>query len=155
MLERAVRRSCPAWLAQDWEEVVQTALLRLFEYARKRGEAGFTKAYVFRAGQNAVIDECRRRIVRNDHLEAESADFAASSAPDPERRAALSELGNSLRECLAKLIASRREVLTLCLLGWKNREISEHLSLGTKKVENLLYRARRDLEACLAERGVA
>jgi len=155
LLLRAVGNICPRWLANDREDLVQTALVRLMETGRTRpGALEFPKAYARRVAYTAVVDEIRRRRRRQEtplgELEA-TAPCLRSFRPDPEALSAGSELGEAIRECLRTLSASRREALTLWLLGHKNREISDLLGWDRKRTENLVTRARCDLRKQLVQ----
>jgi len=61
-LVRAVRRICPAWLADCADDLVQVALLKVMEVQRKsEGKAALSSFYLQRVARSALIDEIRRR----------------------------------------------------------------------------------------------
>lgn len=156
-LERAVRRTCPRWLAADTDDLVQAALLRVLEIRRKReGEAEFSAFYLRRAAHSAVVDEIRRRRRRGEvPLEAEEAGEPSwpNEEADPERRSQSRELGRAIGECLGGLIRPRRMAVTLHLQGHRIREVGDLLGWNAKKAENLIYRGLADLRSCLEEKG--
>lgn len=162
-LERAVRRTCPRWLAADADDLVQAALLRVLEIRRKReGEAEFSAFYLRRAAHSAVVDEIRRRRRRAEvPLEAEETGepswplgaSGSSGEADPERLSQSRELGRAITECLGRLIRPRRLAVTLHLQGHRIREVGDLLGWDAKKAENLIYRGLADLRDCLEDKG--
>lgn len=158
-LVKAVGRICPPWLANEREDIVQNALSKLMDTAaRAEAELEFSKTYLRRVAYTHVVDEIRRRRRRNESpLEAvaETASVLASPVPDPEAASAGSELGRAIRECLAEMVAPRRNAVCLWLLGYSHREIARRMGWNTKRAENLVTRGRSNLREGLASRGFA
>ena len=156
-LERAVVRVCPAWLANDREDLVQIALTKLMENAiRDRTELAFSPTYLRKVAYTHVVDEIRKRRRRKESsLEAvdDAVSVLTSPRPDPEASSAGSELGGAIRECLAELSAPRRRAVTLWLLGCSHREIGRRMGWNRKRAENLVTRGRDNLRESLASRG--
>ena len=139
-LGQAVASVCPAWLANDREDLVQIALTKLMENAiRDRTELEFSKTYLRKVAYSHVVDD--------------AVSVLASPRPDPEASSAGSELGVAIRECLAELSPPRRRAVTLWLLGCSHREIGQRMGWNRKRAENLVTRGRDDLREGLASRG--
>jgi RNA polymerase sigma-70 factor (ECF subfamily) len=158
-LVRAVERTCPRWLAADSDDLVQTALLRVMEIARRReGEAEFSSFYLRRAAYSVVVDEIRRRRRRGEvslEPEAEGEEPARPSRePDPEKVSASRELGRAISDCLGHLVRPRRIATTLHLQGHRIREVGDLMGWTEKKAENLIYRGLADLRNCLKSQGI-
>jgi RNA polymerase sigma-70 factor (ECF subfamily) len=159
-LARAVRRICPAWLADRSDDLVQVALMRLLEIQnRSEGNAEFSTFYLQRVARSALIDEIRRRRRRQevalDEAMVESYPSARALEPDPERAAAGRELGSAIRGCIGHLIRPRQVTVTLHLLGHSVPEAARLLGWSVKRVENLVYRGLADLRGCLELAGIA
>ena len=158
-LKRAVAQTCPRWMADRSEDIIQVALMRVVEIYRKReGNAEFSSFYLRKAAYSAVIDEIRRLRRRQEvPLEDESSEIRydpASDSPDPERATASREVGRAIQDCLGRLVTPRRLAVTLNLQGHSVPEVGRLMSWSTKKAENLVYRGMADLRGCLDGKGV-
>lgn len=158
-LTRAVRRICPAWLADCADDLVQVALLRVMEVQRKsEGKAALSSFYLQRVARSALIDEIRRRRRRQEvplDEAVESHPAARTADPDPESAAVSRELGRAIQGCLGRLIRPRQAAVTLHLLGHSVPEAARLLGWTVKKAENLVYRGLADLRGCLEQAGAA
>lgn len=155
-LVRAVTRTCPRWLAADADDLVQSALLKVLDLARRReGSPEFSSFYLRRTAHSAVVDEIRRRRRRREVPldEGPGMDDQPASAADPERLSSDSELGRAIRGCLETLIRPRKLAVTLHLQGHRIREVGELLGWNAKRAENLIYRGLDDLRGCLDRKG--
>lgn len=154
-LSVAVTRVCPPWLASQAEDIVQCALIRIASILeRGEGEVPLRSSYIWKAAYTATVDEIRRRRRRREvSLEAEVIE-RRSPDPDPERTLGASEIGDGLRDCLARLTDGRRRAVTLHLQGHSVPEASRILRWTLKRVENLVYRGLADLRRCLAGKGL-
>lgn len=160
-LVRAVSRICPAWLASRADDLVQVALLRVLEVRRKsEANSQISSSYLRKAAYSALIDEirrCRRR--REVALETEDGkiDPAAeprAAHPDPEQRCAGHEVGQAIRDCLARIVRPRRLAVALHLQGHSVPEVGKLMGWPAKKADNLVYRGLADLRECLGSKGV-
>lgn len=154
-LVRAVRRVCPRWLAADAEDLVQDALIRVWQAQQRAvdGAADTNASYLFRAAYSAVIDEIRRRRRRVATDErGDDALQSATSAGDMRRDIAI---GEGISQCLERQNDDRRRALTLHLLGHSIEATGKLLGIATKNAENLIYRGLRHLRECLGELGFA
>ncbi len=155
-LVRAVARACPRWLADRADDLVQNALLRVLDVrSRREEEPEFSALYLRKAAYSAVVDEIRRLRRRGEvPLDQDGVAEPSVEEPDPERRAAGSELGREVRACLSGLLAARRRAVTLHLLGHSVPEAARLLGVRAKQAENLVYRGLADLRRCLEGKGV-
>lgn len=153
-IARAVRRVCPAWLADQVDDLTQIATARVLD--RMRATAGtvvFTSGYLYRAAYTVLIDEIRRhRRMREEALDADAP--LISGTVDPERRTAARDIREALAGCLSKQLPWRRRAVVLYLQGHSFADIALLLECARKKAENLVYRGLGDLRACLEARGI-
>ena len=154
---RAVRKVCPTWLADESEDLVQEALVSLMRRERKSEEnESFSQSYLMRTAYSKVVDEIRRRRVRQE-VPMEEEEGEESPLPDPSlgphRELRRRQMGRAIQECLAELIRPRRLAVTLYLQGHRAKEAARLLGWETKRTENLIFRGRQDLQNCLEEKG--
>lgn len=161
LLLRAVRRQCPAWLAAEAEDIVQSALTRALDARRTRREAGgagedLPVGYLVRTAQNALIDEIRRKFRRAEVALDSAVDLAPARNRDgdPEHALRARAIDRGLRDCLGRLAGSRRAAVTLHLLGHSASEAVALLAQTRKSVEHLTYRGLADLRSCLEGKGL-
>jgi RNA polymerase sigma-70 factor (ECF subfamily) len=154
----AVARACPPWLANDAEDIAQAGFMQLVEKLKNgAGVRGFSSIYLSKAARGVVVDEVRRRYRRREfHTEErQSVEFARSNDPDPERESASREIGEALRDCIKRLLDSRRLPVTLYLRGCSVPEVGRRLHWTPKKTESLVFRGLKDLRLCLSRKGLA
>jgi len=151
-----VTRTCPRWLVDQAEDIVQTAMLGVLEHRRKSGGGHeVSSSYLMRAAHNALIDEVRRRF-RRAHVtqgDASGMETARATDPAPDARASSREIDRGIRGCLALLPRPRRLAVTLYLLGYTPREASVPLGWSARKTENLVYRGLEQMRRCLSHKG--
>jgi len=158
-LSQAARRVCPPWLALHVEDIVQTALLRVLEAARRKGEENpvLTSLYLERAAYSATVDEIRRHRRRQEEAmdEASLPEPAGASRPGPEAATESREIAQGINDCLGGLPGARKVAVTLNLQGHSTPEIAALLRWTTKVAENQVYRGLAALRRCLAAKGLA
>jgi len=159
-LLRAVRASCPRWLADSAEDITQQALVRLRSSLASRGEnfASVSPSYLKKTAYHAVVDVIRSQRQRRERErptdeEAQPMKSARSQAPDPERVLHGRRIGRAIQECLAGLVPPRRAAAYLHLQGHAIGETGEMLGWTKTKTVNLIYRGLGDLRRCLAGKG--
>ncbi len=156
-LLRAVRRTCPRWLADRAEDVVQSAMLRLLRHPGGENPALGNPSYVWRVAYTATVDEIRRARREPDQISEES-DVHDGEGAAPARGAgrgtASPALGEALRACLRRLHEARRHAVLLHFHGFALDESARLLGCDRKRLENLRYRGLSDLRRCLEEHGV-
>jgi RNA polymerase sigma-70 factor (ECF subfamily) len=152
----AVRRRCPAWLATEAEDIVQTVMMRILDQNRRSGgSVTFGASYLEKAAQRALIDVVRARFRRRETGLAEEED-GTMSVPDPRSPDAVDrlDLSEGLRACLSHLIEPRRIAVATRLLGHSVPDAARLLGWTTKKVEHLVGRGIGDLRDCLRRKGI-
>lgn len=157
ILETAVVRICPAWLAACRDDLVQAALIKVMRVRRRGEESGeLASSYLWRVAHSALVDEIRRRRRRReDPLDETVKNTEPTVAePDPERRALGAELGQAIRDCLQRMVRPRRLAVTLHLQGHTVPETATLLGWERKRAENLVYRGLKNLRDCLASMGL-
>lgn len=156
-LAAAVRRTCPSWLAERADDLVQTALVKLMDRAERSEEnREVSSSYLWKVAYSAVIDEIRRERRRR---EVPLEDVAAlrepvAREPDPEARVSARRVGEGILDCLRDMIEPRRLAVTLHLQGHTVPEIGQLLGWKAKRADNLVYRGLTDLRTCLEEKGM-
>jgi RNA polymerase sigma-70 factor (ECF subfamily) len=156
-VRRAVERSCPPYLASQAEDIAQEVLLQLHRNLLKiEGQGSYSSIYLLKAAHGATVDEIRRRCRRRERPGMEDKLMVrAWPAPDPEQESIGRSLGREIRDCLSRLIPSRRTAVTLHLLGCPIPEVARRLGCGEKSADNRVYRGMNDLRQCLAAKGLA
>lgn len=156
-LDKAVRKVCPAHLADRADDLVQTAMMRVMEKCRQAPDSQFNDTYLHRTAYHALVDEIRRLRRRGevgiDDEEGEPLPLAVDR-PDPEQRALGRQLGEAIAACLKRLVEARQRAVTLHLQGHSVPEAAKILDWSRKRVENLVYRGLADLRQCLELKGV-
>ena len=162
---KAVARLCPGWLANQRDDLVQAAVMRVMQIVSRRtaadiGDAGaedpkLAASYLYRVAHSALVDEIRRANRRQETaLDDSSIDRVAITFQDPERRAASREIGRSIQACLAAMHRDRRQAVALYLQGHSVPEAARLLDWPAKRTENLVYRGLAELRECLMAKGI-
>lgn len=139
----AVRRTCPASLAEQAEDIVQNVMVQLVASGRAgEGKPDLSPTYLAKAAYGVAVDEIRRRCRRReDHVEdPRGLNGFAGSTPGPEQAAASREVARGIQDCLEHLVRARRVAVTLYLEGCSVPESAGLLRWSEKKTENLVYR---------------
>jgi RNA polymerase sigma-70 factor (ECF subfamily) len=156
-LVRAVRSLCPRWLASRAEDLVQAALLRIFELRqRSEQERELSSFYLKRVAYSAMVDEIRRLERRRESpLETDDGEPLpfASESPGPERLREGREMGEGIRDCLQTLLRQRQLAVTLYLQDVSVVDAARILGWELKHTRNLVYRGLGDLRRCLTAKG--
>jgi RNA polymerase sigma-70 factor (family 1) len=129
-------------------DVVQETFIRVWQHRASLRPSESFLAYVFRISRNLVLDGAKYREVRR-RLENEIP-HASTSGDDPESATELSMLEEKLAEVVRELPPKCREVFILSRMeGMSHAEISKHLNLSPKTVENQITRALEFLRRSL------
>ena len=128
----------------DAEDVAQTVFIRLA--ASLNQNIGNAESYLYRAAINGALDLVRRR--KNELALDDAADSILSSPEtSPERLASSRELGEWLRNALAKLAPTAAEMFVLRYVeGRDNREIARILGTSRAVVAVRLHQTRAKLK---------
>ena len=156
-LERVAARICPAWLANQRDDIVQVAVMRVMQVASAspEGNLSLSSSYLWKAAHSAMVDEIRRlRRRKEEPLDGSGAGDVVVTAGGPEQTALGREVGEAIRGCVSGLVESRRIAVTLYLQGHSVPEAARLLEWAPKKVENLVYRGLSDLRRCLMAKGI-
>jgi RNA polymerase sigma-70 factor (ECF subfamily) len=138
--------------AAEAEDVVQDAMLRLWQYA-DRWQAGGSgvAAWLTRVTTNACLDRIRRRRFVSADAVPERADdglLADEAIEHDEARAAVAA-------CIEALPDRQRATIILTYYEeQQNKMAAEILAMQVKAFESLLFRARASLRACIEGKGV-
>lgn len=157
-IARTVRSLCPRWLVSRADDLVQTALLRIFELRRRSEQRqDLSSFYLKRVAYSALVDEIRRlERKRETPLEGDDGEPlpVTSPAPGPERIQAGRETGEGIRDCLGTLLHQRRLAVTLYLQEVSVVDAASMLGWDLKQTRNLVYRGLGDLRLCLKGKGL-
>lgn len=155
-LAAAILQSCPRWLAEDREDLLQAAWVRLTEVLNRQ-DAALSTTYLWRIAHSVVIDEVRKRRARREIAIEDTADQSpelVAGRSDPEQQFLTNETVLQVRACLAQLAQDRRRAVQLRLAGFEPLEIARHLERTSKQTANLVFRGLEQLRACLRAKGV-
>ena len=133
------------------EEVVQEALLRLWQQAETWQPGGRISTWLHRVTYRLAIDILRRRrpSVAIEAVE----DFLEDTGPEPEARLIGVQDAAALRAALESLPERQRTAIALChFQGLSQAEAAAVMEVSEAAYESLLARARRRLRALLAEK---
>ena len=132
---------------QDCEEIVQDAMMSVFQNYRKASIDISFAAWAHRILENKTIDFYRKKKRNREQTSEllETGEMAGSFDPDPAFRM-------KLIECLRKVhsVNTRAaEILKLSYRGHKSDDICERMSLKRNTAYSVLSRARTLLSKCL------
>ena len=130
----------------DAEDVAQTVFIRLA--ASPNQSIDNPESYLYRAAINGALDLMRRRKSELALDDADAAEAVASSpVGSPERQVSSRELGQWLRNALAKVAPVEAEMFVLRFVeGRDNREIAEMLGTSRAVVAVRLHQVRAKLK---------
>ena len=140
--------------AADAEEVVQDALLRLWQQAPnwRAGEAKVS-TWLYRVLVNLAIDRTRQR--RHRFVALDEAGDPADPAPSAQNLVETRQLEAALDAAIRALPERQRLALSLCGQdGLSCAEAAEVLKISVSAMESLLVRGRRTLRWQLARLGL-
>ena len=155
-VRRAVRRSCPRFLAEQADDIAQEVLLRLLKkFKTDEGNPTFSSMYLSKAAHGVTVDEIRRRVRRREQTGMDEMMLEErNTVPDPEETTAGRVLGQEIRRCLECIAPARRVAVTLHLLGCSVPEVARRLGCPEKSADNRVYRGMKNLRDCLAAKGL-
>lgn len=158
VLRAAVARTCPRWLAEQRDDLVQAAFVRIFNIWKKSEESTPpSTSYVWKAAYSATMDEIRRARTRREESMDASADGtdAKIMAVEPIQARHGAELRGAIAEGLHTLTPDRRRAVQLYLAGFSLKETSAMLGWPPKRVDNERYRGLAALRAFLERKGLS
>lgn len=156
VLRRAVRSACPPWLANDADDIVQTAWLRAAPRIAEQATAGpVSNTYLWKVATTTVLNEIRARRRHRTDVPLEDLELpSAIASADPVQQVRARTIREAIADCLAQLLPARRRALTLQLCGHEVAEVAALTGNELKRTRNLLFRGSSDLRECLANKGV-
>lgn len=128
----------------DAEDVAQTVFIRLA--ASPHETIANPESYLYRAAINGALDLVRRR---KSELALDAAAEAVASSPEssPEKQLSSRELGQWLRNALARVAPVEAEMFVLRFVeGRDNREIAQMLGTSRAVVAVRLHQVRAKLK---------
>lgn len=125
------------------EEITQEAFLQLYRCLKEGQAIQNIRAWVFRVAHNLAINQIKKQQFI-EPLDDAGWDDLQHSLEDknlnPEQIFLQKEKMNRLRKAISRLTLIERECLSLRTKGFRYREISEILEIGTTTVSDTLYR---------------
>ncbi|MDW3217197.1 MAG: RNA polymerase sigma factor [Acidimicrobiales bacterium] len=139
------------WRREDEDRLATARQVALTQIARHlAGFEGRSKltTWMYPIARNAALAEARRR--RIDPTDAVAVE--AETTPGPEARVVLRD---ALDDCLDRLPAAYRDVLTLRLIGELDyQEIADRLGVVMGTVKQRISRGREALRRCLTGKDI-
>ena len=132
---------------EDASDAAQEVFIRLLRAAPEAelSSASALRAYAGLIARNVAIDRLRA-IQREGHSRSDIDLASGSSQDDPE---ALAEAEDSFRGLLATLEGTERDLITLLVKGYSNREIAAALGITYGAVRVRVHRVRAKLSKLL------
>lgn len=134
------------------EEVVQEALVRLWQRADDWQPNGRIATWLHRVAYRLSIDTLRKR--RPSVAIEDVAETIADGGPLASARLSHADEVRAIRAAVAALPERQRSAIVLChFQGLSQAEAAAVMGIGEHAYESLLARARRSLRATVAGRG--
>lgn len=139
---------------QDIEECIADTFVKLWENADNIDMSkGSLKSYIVSIARNTAINRYRKLFKENVISLDEN---IVSKSNDIEDKILFQYDMKVLKELVLQMNEPDREIfIRKYILLEKVKDISKHLSIDEKSVENRLYRSRLKLKKALVERGVS
>ena len=132
------------------EDLVQEAFVRVWERRRQLRPHASPRAYLYRVLRNLLIDEYRRRRLR-DRFSLVAGGNDISDEPSPIAVLEADEAARAARQAIAALPERRRDVFVLAHLhGLSYKEVAEALGITTRTVANHMTLALAQLREAMA-----
>lgn len=134
---------------QDVEEIVQEAFLRLYRHMCAGGNEDNLRSWIYQVAHNLSVNvrKSRGRLIETTpELWERLSQSTEDRAPGPEEQLLQKERLLRIHDGLTKLTQLQRDCLTLRVEGFRYREISEILNVGTSTVAGSLRNAIIRLE---------
>jgi len=157
VLYAAVQKVCPAWLANQKEDLVQAAFVRVLKIWKNSEESPPpSTSYVWKVAYSATVDEIRRARVRREESldETDVSQPADMKSPSPQQLSAAAEMRREIVAGLRTLSPERRQAVQLYLSGFSLKDTARMLVWNGKKADNRRYHGLADLRSYLKKRGI-
>ncbi len=134
------------------EDVAMEAMTELFVHKHRYNFKVSLKTYLFLLGKSRALNHLKRRKRLRETELSEAAD--AAEEEELERRALDSERKRAVNAALAQLPEEQRLAVHLVYFEELSyEETARIMKKNAKQVDNLLYRAKKELRAVLGEEG--
>ena len=133
------------------EDIAMDAMSELFVHPRRYNFKTSLKTYLFMLGKSRALNWCkRRRILPTEEL----SEAIPSEQEALEQRVLQEERKRRVNAALAQLPADMRTAVHLVFFeDLSYEETARVMKKNRKQVDNLLYRAKKELRAILGEEG--
>lgn len=143
-----------AWETGDPDEardVVQEAFTYLWSRRRSWVRGGSPRSYLYRIVRHQILDQQRRREVRDSWLSRQRV-LPRPGPPRPDEALAATRLEAAFCEALSSLSPRRREAFNLVVLrGFSHREAADVMEVSDQTVANQVSAALRQIREALGE----
>ena len=135
------------------EDLNSDVFLEIWRQAGTFEGRSAVSTWIFSIARHKALSALPRR--REDELDEETADTIADQADDPEVTLAKKDKAAVLRQCLLKLSAEHREIVTLVYYQHKSvEEVAGIVGIPEATVKTRMFYARKKLSELLAEQGI-
>jgi RNA polymerase sigma-70 factor (ECF subfamily) len=136
---------------EDAEDVIQELFLNVWNNRKKMEIAENVSGYLFKMAKNIALNHIRS--AKNYQLLLERQD--RTEMYYEENQLETDEFRIALYDCIERLPERSREVLMLHRMkGFKQKEISEKLSISVKTIKNQIWTSLQRLRKCLEIKGI-
>ena len=155
-LNRLAAKTCPWYLRNEQDDIVQTVLIRLEQKLEKEGKEVLTKSYIKRGLHWAILDARKRFMGLGEVLSGEDEDGSqlCDRLPDETSWQRALVIREEISDCLSHLDEGKRRATMLALQGYQCSEIAIFLDLSIRQAESRIRRGKAFLKRCLKLKGV-
>ena len=133
---------------EEAEDLVQEALIKLWQQHERLGEVQNLEAWVIRLTKNQCIDKLRG--TKNGHKEWKDGLDQADSSPLPDAKTESADTMHKLQKLMERLPENQRLVMHLRdIEGMSYQEVADSLDLPLAQVKINLFRARQAMKNIL------
>lgn len=140
---------CLGMNADQAEDVIQDAFLRLVRHRFDRDARNNLRAWVFRVAHNLSMDVHRFQVRCSSANDEESRPVIRERidpGPSPEQQVLSNERMKHFEEAFAQLTPKQRQCVLLRAEGFRYREIAQTLGISVQRVGELMQRSISLLE---------
>ena len=135
------------------EDIAMDVMAELFSRRRKYDSRSSLKTFIYMLGKSRALDHLKRR-KRVEFAPIEAADGVSDERAQLEDKIVASERERAVREAVRKLPDDMREAVHLIYFEELSYdEAARVMRKNRKQVDNLLYRAKKELREIIGEGG--
>ena len=135
------------------EDIAMDVMAELFSRRRKYDSRSSLKTYIYMLGRSRALDHLKRR-KKVECAPIEAAAGVSDERAQLEEKVLATERERAVREAVLKLPEEMREAVHLIYFEELSyEEAARVMRKSRKQVDNLLYRAKKELRAILGEGG--